>query len=136
MFRGWRLANSYHALAALGSGTLVIDAKNGTCAFNGRSTETLSIGRELSAWLAADLATNNIPPTAISSATLTVSLTLSTISGENRVKDVHHIAADGKPVRGGRFHQLSMKCESDIATDEAHYSSTLSDVVEWPENWP
>src|ERR1035437_6351814 len=100
MFRGWRLANSYHALAELGSGTLVIDAKDATCTFNGADIAPLNIAGELNAWLIADWQANDIPLPAISAAKLTVVLALSTIQGKKRKTTVQHISPESKPTRG------------------------------------
>ena len=136
MFRGWRLANSFHGLIELGSGTLVIDAKDATCTFNDAGIASLNIAGELNAWLVADLQANDIPLAAISTAKLTVVLALSTIHGKKRESIVQYISPEGKPIRGGSFHRLAMQCESEITTDEARYTATLSEVVEWPENWP
>lgn len=136
MFRGWRLANSYHALAELGSGTLVINAKDATCAFNGRNIKLLNIAGELNAWFIRDLQANSIPVTEISTAKLTVVLAISMIEGKKRKSAVQHISGEGKPIRRSQFHRLSTQCESEIATDEARYTAMLSDVVEWPVNWP
>ena len=136
MFRGWRLSNSYQALAELGSGTLIINAKDGTCTFDGKAIEPLTIAGELNAWFKGDLVQHGIPDGAISSATLTVVLGLSTIQGRERTSQVQHIATDGTPIRVGKFYRLSMECVSDIATDEALYNATLSDIAEWPDSWP
>jgi hypothetical protein len=136
IFRGWRLSNSLHTLVKLGSGTLIINAKDGTCTIDGASIETLPIASEVNGWFTEDLAKHRIPETAISVARLTVQLGLSTIQGKQRSNPVQHIAPDGKPIREGKFYRLSMQCNSEIATDEATYSAAVSDTVEWPENWP
>jgi hypothetical protein len=136
IFRGWRLSNSFHSLAELGSGTLIINAKDGTCTFDGKSIEPLTIASEVNAWFTGDLVKHCIPESAISTAMLTVRLGLSTIQGKQRTSSVQHISPNGRPIRDGKFYHLSMQCESEITTDEAIYSAALSDAVEWPENWP
>ncbi len=136
MFRGWRIMNSYQGLAALGSGVLVIDTIAATCTFNGKRIEPLHIAGELHAWLAEDLHDHQIPLAAICSATLTVQMTLTQIAAKQRTTSVQHMAVGGQPIRKGGFLRLAVQCASCITTDEDRYEATLSDVIEWPEDWP
>jgi hypothetical protein len=136
MFCGWRLINSYRDLEHLGSGLLSIDALSGQCFFNGGFIEPLSIAHELFTWLREDLASHAIPPECLLRAELKARLSFSRIEASQRATNDHHMDRGGKPVRKGAFHRVQIECESEVATDEATYTSTFSDLEEWPVGWP
>ena len=136
MFCGWRLANSYEDLERLGSGTLTVDALVGSCRFDGEPIERLNIAGELHSWLCEDLATHGIPIGAVLRAYLTARLSIAAIGSRPRAAPVQYLGADGKPVRSGGFYRCDIKCESEVATDEATYRSRLTDMEEWPVGWP
>lgn len=132
MFCGWRLANSYGDLVALGSGLLVIDAKQGDCTFNGQTIVPLSIAGEIHAWLVDDLHAHRIPLSVIASASLTVQMVLEPISAKQRSTVVQHIRPDGMPIKSGIFQRLTVSCEGCIVVEGFRYEASLSDVIEWP----
>lgn len=134
MFCGWRLANSYNDLAALGSGLLVIDAKQGDCTFNGQTIVPLSIAGEIHIWLVDDLHANRIPLSVISSATLTVQMVLEPISTKERSTLVQYMRPDGMSIRSDSFLRLTVNCKGCIVVEDFRYEALLSDVIEWPAN--
>lgn len=136
MFCGWRLINSYRDLEALGSGTLIIDALSGECAFNGKPIEELTIAGELKAWLMEDLAANSISLSDLKRAQLIAELSLSEISAHGRKTSDHHMNAQGKPVNKGLFNRLQIDCKGEIETDEKTYIASYSELEEWPRGWP
>jgi hypothetical protein len=131
MFCGWRLNNCKNVLAKLGSGTLEIDALTGGCYFNGCPTPELSIAVELREWLKEDLATHKIPYEALSSAHLKADLSFSEIRWSDRRTNEHYFK-EGRTVRTATMHRCVIRCESEVATDEATYSSKYEDLEEWP----
>jgi hypothetical protein len=136
MFCGWRLINSYRELERLGSGHLSIDALSGNCSFNGSPVEPLSIAYELATWLREDLLAHGIPAESLRHAQLHAELGFSRIDASSRATNDQHIDLGGKPVRKGAFNRVQINCRSEVATDEAVYKSTLSDLEEWPVGWP
>jgi len=136
MFCGWRLVNCYARLAALGSGTLQIDALTAGCRFNGMPVEPLSIAWELHHWLREDLAAQGVPVEAIRSANLDVRLEFAEVAPKARVTRAAHFGPDGRHVGGPTFHRCAIKCRSELATDEAAYVAEYEDVEEWPVGWP
>jgi hypothetical protein len=135
MFCGWRLTNSYEDLARLGSGTIEIDALSAACRFEGEPIERLAIAGELSAWLREDLAAHVIPESAILRARLEAELRFSEIEAEKRATPDQHLEREGRPIREGRFHRVRIRCKSEVATDEAVYTSSFDDLEEWPVGW-
>jgi hypothetical protein len=136
MFCGWRLINSYRDLERLGSGQLSIDALSGSCSFNGRPVEQLSIAYELSAWLREDAQSHGIPLESLREAQLHAELGFSQIDSSDRATNDQHMDRGGKPVRKGAFNRVRINCRSEVTTDEAVYTSTFSDLEEWPVGWP
>ena len=136
MFCGWRLANSYKDLERLGSGTLSIDVLVGSCRFDGTPIEPLSIAGELHSWLCEDLAAQGIPIGALMRAGLTARLSIATLTSGARSTPAQFIRADGQPVRSGSFYRCEIECDSEVATDEVTYRSSLRDLEEWPVGWP
>lgn len=136
MFCGWQLMNSYRALEALGSGTLLIDALTGACAFDGKPIPELSIARVLKSWLADDLAAQSIPTAAIRRAELTVTLTLSRIAAAERKTLDWHMDRRQRPIAEGPFNRCAIRCRGEIETDEKLYAASGTDIEEWPLGWP
>ncbi|MCE5325479.1 MAG: hypothetical protein LLG01_03600 [Planctomycetaceae bacterium] len=136
MFCGWRLVNSYHELAKMGSGQLLIDVITSECVFREQPIASLVIAQELQLWLQRELNSNRIPIEALSSAQLRAHLELSIVQSKKRITTVHHMNSQGKPVQTGIFFRLAIECDSEIKTDEASYKASMTDVEEWPENWP
>lgn len=135
MFCGWRLVNSYRDLERLGSGTLVIDALDGSCIFDGEPTRSTAIAFELQAWLQEDLCKNKIPATALRYARVTATLGLSSVDARDRLTSDHHFSK-GQPIHSGEFKRLTISCVGEVATDEAIYTAEYNDVEEWPVAWP
>jgi hypothetical protein len=136
MFCGWRLINCYTALERLGSGTLTIDALSGVCTHNGTQIPSLSIARELQAWLAADLAAHQIDPAGLREAVLNAQLSFGQVSRTERVTRDQHFAASGQHLDPERFNRCEISCTSRVVTDERAYESQYSDVEEWPPGFP
>lgn len=136
MFCGWRLANSYRDLERLGTGTLCIDAKAGSCRFEGVSIEPPNIAGELHAWLCADLAAHGIPISGLLRASLAAQLSITLVAARPRVTSVQFLRVDGKPIRTGKFYRCEIACESEVATEDAVYRSRHTDLEEWPAGWP
>lgn len=135
MFCGWRLVNSYRDLERLGSGTLVIDALDGSCTFDGEPTRPTAIAGELQAWLEEDLRKTKIPATALRSARVTATLGLSSVDARDRLTSDQHFS-QGKSIHSGQFNRLTISCVGEVATDEAIYTAEYNDVEEWPMAWP
>lgn len=136
MFCGWRLINSYRDLERLGSGQLSIDALTGSCSFDGRPIEQLSIACELSAWLREDAESHRIPLESLRHAQLHAELGFSQIDGSERTTNDQHMDRGGKPVCKGTFNRVRISCRSEVTTDEAAYTSTFLDLEEWPVGRP
>jgi len=136
MFCGWRLINSYRDLERLGTGQLRVDALSGNCSFNGSPIDKLSIAHELSAWMREDLLSHGIPAESIRFAELHAELSFSRIDAPDRRTNDQHMDSGGKPVRKGPFNRVQINCRGEVATDEATYTATFSDLEEWPVGWP
>ena len=136
MFCGWRLINSYRELERLGSGRLTVDALTEACTHNDRPIPSLSIARELSAWLRADLAAHNIELSHIREANLSAELSFGAIARAARESNAAHFDADGQQVAPPRFLVCDIACRSRVATDERVYTSEYRDREEWPPGWP
>jgi hypothetical protein len=95
MFCGWRLANCYGRLAALGSGRLEIDVLTAACRFNGVPVEPLSVAWELHHWLREDLTAQGLPVESVRSARLEVRLEFSEIPTRARVTRAAHVGPGG-----------------------------------------
>jgi hypothetical protein len=134
MFCGWRLIESKSSLLELGSGTLEIDALNGQCSFEGKTTGPLSIAEEIRAWLRRDLETNGIPIAALTGVRLVANLSFSVVPWNDRTEEIFFL--DGKAARTERMNRCIMNCESNVTTDAAVYRSTLIETQEWPIGWP
>lgn len=135
MFCGWRLINCKPQLVELGSGTIRIDVLSGNCSFDGRPISQLSIAEELRLWLLEDLEANKIPIAGLTRASLEAKLSFSEIRWRDRTTNERYFN-DGRPVRTDAMHRCAIHCESEVATDEAVYSSEFQDVEEWPVGWP
>lgn len=135
MFCGWRLINCKPQIVVLGSGIVRIDVLSGNCTFNDHPISQLSIAEELRHWLLADLKSNHIPVDALSRASLKAKLSFGEIAWGDRTT-TEQFFNDGRPVRTGTMHRCGMRCESEVATDDAVYRSELDDVQEWPIGWP
>jgi hypothetical protein len=136
MFCGWRVANSYRSLAAHGTGTLRLDALTGSCVFDGVEIEPPPIAEELQQWLGRELASHRIPREGLRHATLTAELKFSAAATGKRITNECYLRRDGKLVRSSDFQRCEIVCEAEITTNEAMYQSCLSDLTEWPEDWP
>ena len=136
MFCGWRLVNSYRALASLGSGKLEIDALRQVCKFNEIEIPCVPIAVELAVWLRDDLAAHKIDTSALQVARLTARLSFSQVPSKSRVTQAVHFTATKKPVTRGVFQRLNIACTSLLTTDEAQYMGALEDIQEWPLQWP
>jgi hypothetical protein len=136
MFCGWRLANSYSDIEALGSGTLVIDALSGNATFNGASIGPLNIAGELHAWLHEDCQNNDIPLTGIRHARLTAELDLSKTEWKGRSTNTHWFDENGGKIVWRQINRCVINCRSTIKTDDHEYQSVYDDVEEWPEGFP
>ncbi len=136
MFCGWRLMNSYKELAALGSGTLEINALNTATTFNGSPIEAPSIAHELHIWLVNDLAANDIPSDSITIAVLEVQMEISRARAPKNNQRSFYIGKDGMPIHDGEFFKLSARCKSNISTSEANYSKERGHYEQWPVRWP
>jgi hypothetical protein len=134
MFCGWRLIGSKPNLVDLGAGTLEIDAITGECFFQGRIIEQLTIAQEIRVWMQDDLAANKIPFVALKRARLSVNLTFSVVPWNKQSREIFY--SDEGAVRTEKMTRCTMECDSNVATDEAVYSSRLTDVQEWPLGWP
>jgi hypothetical protein len=135
-FCGWELVNSYNQLVKLGSGTLEIDALSGHCRFQSEPIDQLTIAGALNAWLLEDLTNHSIDSENLRCAKLTAELSLSTIESNQRVTHDHHMDQAGRPIAKGAFHRLTIRCRSEVATDEKVYRSEYSDTEEFPHGWP
>jgi hypothetical protein len=130
MFCGWRLIICYARLAALGSGTLEIDALTAGCRFNGEPVEPLSIAWEWHHWLREDLAAQEVPVEAIRSAKLEVRLEFAEAAPRARVTRAAHFGPDGQRVSGPTFHRCAIACRSELATHEAVHVAEYEHVEE------
>ena len=136
MFCGWRLFDSYPVLEKLGSGTLTIDSLTQACSFNGQPIPSLSIARELAAWLKQDLADYSTSVNSIREAMLTVDLQFGTVpKAERRTRDAH-FGPNGQHLVPPIFIACEISCRSRVATDEKVYESEYRDREEWPSGWP
>lgn len=135
MFCGWRLIASKPALVALGSGQLSIDALSGECRFEGAAVADLPIAAELRSWLADDLARHGIPVESLRLAHLRVRLTFTRIPWHQRTPGEQFFAHQHQIV-GSEMQRGAFECESEVATDEAVYRTSYSEVEEWPVGWP
>ncbi|MEQ9565650.1 MAG: hypothetical protein RLN85_07560 [Pseudomonadales bacterium] len=135
-FCGWELVNSYRQLVELGSGTLSIDALSGECRFDDNLIQELTIACALQIWLAEDLKTHNISADSLQRASLVANLRLSSIRASDRVTCDFHMDKNQKPISKGGFHQLEIRCRSEVATDEKTYCSEYEDMQEFPFDWP
>jgi hypothetical protein len=135
MFCGWRLINCKPELVGYGSGVLEIDVLTDGCCFNGQPIAELPIAVELMEWLKEDLAAHRIPIEALSCAKLKAHLSFTEILWGERKTNEHYFD-DGRTVRTAKMHRCLIRCESEVATDEAAYRSELEDLEEWPVGWP
>jgi hypothetical protein len=135
MFCGWRLINCKPQLVELGSGTIWIDVLSGSCSFDGHPISQLSIAEELRVWLFEDLEANSIPVASLSRASLQAKLSFSEIPWRDRTTNAQYFN-DGRTVRTDTMHRCAIRCESEVATDEAVYKSEFENVEEWPVGWP
>ena len=113
MFCGWQLHTDFDAFAELGSGTLEINALDGTCKFNQSSINKLSIASVLNSWFIEDLKDNNI---AISEV-------------EVVVLSVHIVVRP--PEYGNRFTSFSLNCKSKLISGTEEYASEYQDIQEF-----
>ena len=134
MFCGWRLVNCMPQLVDLGSGTIHIDVLTGSCSFDGEAIPSLSIAEELRLWVRKDLEANQIPLAGLAHASLAAKLSLSEIQWRDRTTNAHFFD-DGRHVRTDTMHRCAIRCESEVATDEAVYRSEFQDLEEWPVGW-
>jgi hypothetical protein len=134
MFCGWRLITSKPNLVKLGSGTLEIDAITGECRFQGKILAQLTIAEEIRAWMHHELATNNIPIAALTSARLAVNITFSVVPCSEPSKEIFY--SGGKAVRTNKMNRCILECSSSVTTDETAYRSKLGETQEWPLGWP
>jgi hypothetical protein len=115
---------------------LEIDAVTGQCTFDGTRIDQLTIAGALRAWLKDDLASHRIDPGNLHRATLIADLQFSKIDSKKRVTHDFHMDQNGRPIEEGDFHQLSIRCRSEISTGEKVYRSQYADVEEFPQDWP
>jgi hypothetical protein len=134
MFCGWRLIGSKPSLVKLGSGTLEIDATTGKCFFQRENIGQLTIAEEIRAWMQEDLATNKIPMASIADARLSVKLSFSVVPWSAPKGQIFY--SEGGAVRTENMNRCTMECTSKVATDETVYRSELTEVQEWPIDWP
>jgi hypothetical protein len=134
VFCGWRLITSKPTLVRLGSGILEIDALTGHCLFDGSGVDRLPIAEEICAWLQHDLRSNKIPLGDLTCARLTVKLSFSQVPWNNQAGEIFY--SKGKPVSTERMNRCTIECDSNVSTDNAVYRAKLTEVQEWPLEWP
>ena len=136
MFCGWRLTTSKNRLVELGSGILEIHILTGDCFFGGAPINSLPIGREIQQWFKKELAAQNIQPETIVRARIKATIQFSLIPCLERQYKEQVFFTDNQQVQTNKMHRCTIACESEITTEKASYSSRLSDVEEWPMDWP
>ena len=134
MFCGWRLVGSKPSMVNLGSGILEIDAISGKCLFEGRNIDQLTIASELCASVQHHLAATKTPIATLTGASLVVTLSFSVVPWNETTRET--FLAAGKIVRTKEMNRCVMKCQSQVTTDDATYRSELTEVQEWPLDWP
>jgi hypothetical protein len=134
LFCGWRLNTSNPKLVELGSGRLELDALTGQCVFQSKPTSSLTIAQEVRAWLQPELATNKIPMATVSRAQLAVDLSFDIVPWSEPEKEIFY--SNGEVVRTAKMNRCTMECVSVVKTKEATYQSKLTEVQQWPLNWP
>lgn len=135
MFCGWRLINSYNAIAELGSGVLSINVPTAKCDFNGKEIKSIHIAGELQFWFQKELADNNIPAEAVISAEVVAELEVKFIESKKRTKASYFFSSDGKHIKSVKIYQCKIDCYSKIITNEAEYRGRSTGVEEWPEDF-
>ena len=113
MFVGWQLQEDFNALSKLGSGTLKINALDGTNEFNNKKIHQLNITEILCSWLLNDMAQYHIQKNEIKEAILNVDIMVK------------------KPKYGSRFTKFSFLCNSSIVEKNKTYNHRLEDVQEF-----
>jgi hypothetical protein len=134
MFCGWRLVGSKPSMVNLGSGILEIDAISGKCLFEGRNIDQLTIASELCASVQHHLAATKTPIATLTGASLVVTLSFSVVPWNETTRETFYAA--GKIIRMKEMNRCVMKCQSQVTTDDATYRSELTEVQEWPLDWP
>ncbi|HEX8325110.1 MAG TPA: hypothetical protein VF595_14495 [Tepidisphaeraceae bacterium] len=136
MFCGWRLANSFSELVRIGSGTLEMDCLTGVCRFNDSMVPSLSIAKELQAWLLHDLETNSIKSAQIDEASLQAVLGVATVSRRTRTTTTAYFGVDGKLMKSSTLVRCTIECVSRVRTGAYVYSTLKSSIEEFPADWP
>ena len=113
MFCGWQLYTDFDTFAELGSGTLEINAMDGTCEYNQSQIKNLSIATTLNLWLVEELNENNIAMSEIDTALLTVQVEVS------------------PPEYGNRFTSFSFHCTSKLVSGVDEYVSEYQDIQQF-----
>lgn len=135
MFCGWRLHWTKPRLVSLGSGSIQIDVLTGQCIFNGLPIPQLPIAAELVTWLEDDLAANQIPRHAVTTALLDAQLELSVIAWNERSTKEQFFDSHGE-IRTPTLHRCEISCRGEIVADDGIHVGTFLDREEWPPNWP
>lgn len=131
IFCGLKLMGSCRRLADLGSGTLAIDVISAGCRFNGRPIDALPIAVELRENLEHLLKRHNIDPKSLVRARLTALIDVGSVDSSHRVTSEFHMRS-GQIIQEGKFHQLKISCQSEIATGDALFRSKEDTVAEIP----
>ena len=109
MFCGWQLYPDFDSLALLGDGELRINVLEGSCQFNGKAINSLSIAKVLESWFGEELNTNNI--------------SLNEITDVNVIVRVIVIP----PPYGDRFTKFIFDIKSCVASGEDIYTHKYKD---------
>jgi len=100
----------FNTFAKLGSGTLEINAMDGSCEYNQSQIKKLSIASVLNSWFLEELNVNNITMSEIDAALLTVQVEVT------------------PPEYGNRFTSFPFHCISKIVSGVDEYVSEYQDI--------
>ena len=128
MFCGWELMFDYKALADLKDGVLKLNILTQECLHNGQKIETLNTVSGIHKWMLQDLKENNIDPSLIETAELTVKFETTREKGQTEQSSSW---ADPTPF----FVKCKLSCNSLVSTSEKDYESSYVDFEEWPESY-
>jgi hypothetical protein len=134
VFCGWRLISSKPILVKLGSGILDIDALTGHCTFNDKRIEQLPIAEEIRFCFQHALSASKISITDVSSAHVTSKLSFSNVPWNEQTKEIFY--SRGKSVRTKKMHRCVFECACTLTTNGRTHRSELTDIQQWPFNWP
>jgi len=125
MFRGWELVNDLPTLTRLGSGSLALDCRAGTCTRDGEPVDDLGMAEILHTWLSRDLSSQGSSINTVDAAELRVQMTIGTASRPN---DRSRIWARPDTV----WYSCHLDLQSRVIAEGKEYTSQLDDLWEWP----